>query len=79
MQMPVMDGWEAACQLRNAGSVIPILALTANALPGDRSTCLEAGCDGFLTKPIRRRELASGLVEVLAASKAREHQIRLAG
>lgn len=79
MQMPVMDGWEAACQLRNAGCAIPILALTANALPGDRSTCLEAGCDGFLTKPIRRRELASGLVEVLAASKAREHRIRLAG
>ena len=79
MQMPVMDGWEAACQLRNAGCGIPILALTANALPGDRATCLEAGCDGFLTKPVRRKDLASGLVEVLAASRARHEGVRMAG
>ncbi len=79
MQMPIMDGWEAARQLRNVGSEIAILALTANALPGDRKTCLEAGCDGFLTKPVRRQELASGLVEVLAASQNRRGPIRVAG
>ena len=79
MQMPIMDGWEAACRLRNAGAAIPILALTANALPGDRATCLEAGCDGFLTKPVRRDDLASGLMEVLAASRTPQRGFRMAG
>jgi CheY-like chemotaxis protein len=54
LSMPEMDGWEAARRLKAdpATQHIPIIALTAHALPGDRQRALEAGCDAYLTKPI---------------------------
>ena len=59
-QLPVMDGWEATRRWRAAepaGSRLPIVALTANAVPGDRDRCLQAGMDDYLAKPFQIDEL----------------------
>ena len=61
MQMPVVDGLSAVRLLRDQGYRAPIVALTANASPQDRQHCIEAGCDGFLAKPIDGRAFAAVL------------------
>lgn len=65
--LPYMDGYEATRQLRllTNGAHVPIIALTANALQGDRERCLAAGMDDYLSKPLRRSELQQVLARWL--------------
>jgi len=64
-QMPVMDGYEATDKIRklNLKNVTPIIAMTANAMRGDKEKCLEAGMDDYISKPIRK----SSILELLHA------------
>jgi two-component system cell cycle response regulator DivK len=72
LNMPVLDGWEATRQLKGAPDTqaIPVIALSAHAMSGDRERALEAGCDEYDTKPVRMdslmakiRTLLPGIVE----------------
>jgi signal transduction histidine kinase/DNA-binding response OmpR family regulator len=64
VQMPVMDGFEATLLIRKGekdGEHVPILAMTAHAMDGDRERCLSAGMDGYIAKPVSRSALAGAL------------------
>ncbi len=71
IQMPKMNGYEATQALRQQKIDLPIIALTANAMKGDSEKCLEAGCNGYMPKPVNKDLLYSTLAEHLGKDKTR--------
>jgi CheY-like chemotaxis protein len=72
-QMPLMDGYEATRKIRasesaNGRSPVPIVAVTANALPGDRERCLESGMTDFISKPFTIRKLQAVMLAVTGSA-----------
>ena len=76
VQMPEVDGFETAAEIRRREQAtrrhLPILAMTAYAMQGDRERCLAAGMDGYIAKPIQPRKLFEALDELVAAAVAPE-------
>jgi two-component system, sensor histidine kinase len=71
MQMPLMDGYTATRQLRQSGYIKPIIAFTANAMRGDMEKCQEAGCSGYLSKPIDPTDLVTVVAQTILGGPGR--------
>lgn len=73
VNLPDIDGLQvtSAIKAKPEYSAIPIIALTANAMHGDRERCLEAGCDGYVPKPVTKNELLSNVAHYLEQSERR--------
>jgi len=71
VQMPEMGGFEATAQIRqrerSTGAHIPVVAMTAHAMTGDREKCLAAGMDAYVSKPVRREELFATIENLFSA------------
>jgi two-component system cell cycle response regulator DivK len=72
MSLPVVDGWEATRRLKASPETeaIPIIALTAHAMAGDREKAIEAGCDDYDTKPIELPRLLAKMEALMGEKKA---------
>ncbi|MCU0293632.1 MAG: response regulator, partial [Thermoanaerobaculaceae bacterium] len=68
MSLPVVDGWEATRRLKasEATRAIPVIALTAHAMAGDRARALDAGCDDYDVKPVEFARLVAKIETLLA-------------
>ena len=66
MNMPELDGWEATTSIRESGNTVPVIALTAHAMEGDRARAIEAGCSEYHTKPVEMVALLALIEELLS-------------
>jgi CheY-like chemotaxis protein len=71
MSLPVLDGWEATRQIKAASATrtVPVIALTAHAMAGDREKAVAAGCDDYDTKPVELPRLLQKIETLLGAQK----------
>jgi CheY-like chemotaxis protein len=74
LSLPVLDGWEATRRLKSAKDTraIPVIALSAHAMPGDREKALKAGCDDYDSKPISMPSLLAKIRALLPEGPERE-------
>ncbi len=74
ISIPIIDGWEVTRQLKGEASTrhIPVIALTAHAMPGDRERALDVGCDGYLAKPCEPRAVLAEVNRLIDAARAVE-------
>ena len=72
LSMPELDGWNATARLKadEATRAIPVFALTAHTLPGDRKRAIDAGCDGYISKPINVASFDKLVATLLRQAKA---------
>ncbi len=79
VQMPLMGGVEATQCIREregrSGGHVPVIAMTANAMQGDRERCLEAGMDGYITKPLNKARMFATIMDVLRGQEQQEHAV----
>ena len=74
MSLPTLDGWEATRQLRAASETrtVPIIALTAHAMQGDREKAMEVGCDDYDTKPVEFERLLGKIAAILPSERQQQ-------
>jgi signal transduction histidine kinase/CheY-like chemotaxis protein len=70
VHMPVLDGFDATARIRSKGIRTPLIALTANAMDGDRERCLLAGMDGYISKPVSRDVLLDTIAQFTGGAKS---------
>jgi two-component system, sensor histidine kinase and response regulator len=82
VQMPEMDGLQTTAAIRqreSAGKHIPIIAMTAHAMVGDKERCLQAGMDGYTSKPLQVQELLAAIENVLHEQKPARSELHETG
>jgi len=78
VQMPEMDGLEATAAIRErektTGKHLPIIAMTANAMIGDKEHCLQTGMDGYVAKPLSAKDLFEAIESIVTRETAKSHE-----
>lgn len=69
LYQPLCDGLEATRQIREMGNRVPIIAVTANLMPGDDELCKNSGMDAVITKPVRKADLQEALEALFSVSR----------